>query len=88
MYMEIEELKKIVPAVQSMEEYAASLRKDEPTVILRNYNEPTTPPWLEKDVELFSFDENPRPADDVTNAYGTKPNVPGVNIVNGIKAAL
>jgi hypothetical protein len=88
MYMEIEELKKTVPSVQSMEEYVASLKKDEPTVILRQYNEPTTPPCLESGVKIFDFEKNLRPAEDVTNAFGTKPNIPGINVVNAIKAAL
>jgi hypothetical protein len=47
MYIEIEDLKKHVSNTVSMEEYVKSLKKDEPTVILRNYNEPTTPPCLE-----------------------------------------
>jgi len=46
MYMEIEELKKHVPNTVSMEEYVTQLREDEPTIILRNYNELTTPPMF------------------------------------------
>lgn len=88
MYMEIEELKKSISTVQKMEEYAASLREDAPTIILRDYTEPTTPPCLESDVEIFDFEKNPRPIEDITNAYGTKPNVPGINVVNAIKTAL
>jgi hypothetical protein len=88
MYIEIEDLKKHVSNTVSMEEYVKSLKKDEPTVILRNYNEPTTPPCLENGAKLFNFEKNPRPTDDVRNAYGTRPNVPGINVVNGIKSAL
>jgi hypothetical protein len=88
MYMEIEELKKSVSTAQSMEDYVAALKKDEPTVILRDYNEPTSPPCLEKGVQIFDFEKNRRPEEDVTNAYGTKPNIPGINVVNSIKAAL
>jgi len=88
MYMEIDELKKSVPPAQTMEDYIGSLRGDEPTVILRDYNEPTSPPCLEGDVKIFDFQKNPRPLDDVTNAYGTKPNIPGINVVNALKAAL
>ena len=88
MYIEIEELKKHVPNTMSMEEYTKALKPNEPTVILRNYNEPTTAPFLENGTKIFDFEKSPRPADDVKNAYGTKPNVPGVNVVNAIKAAL
>jgi len=88
MYMEIVELKKHVPNAISMEDYVASLKKDEPTIILRNYNEPMKPPYLEAGATLFDFEKNPRPIDDVRSAYGTKPNVPGINVVNAIKAAL
>ena len=88
MYMELEKLKESISTAQKMEDYVASLRTDEPTVILRDYNEPTTPPCLETDVKVFNFEKHPRPADDVGNAYGTKPNIPGINVVNAIKAAL
>jgi hypothetical protein len=88
MFMEIDELRKHVPAAKSMEEYVASLKEDEIVVVLRNYDEPTTPPCLEDGVEIFDFEKNPRPVEDITNAYGTKPNVPGINVVNAIKAAL
>jgi hypothetical protein len=88
MYMELAELKQSVSKAQSMEEYVASLSEDEPTVILRNYNEPSTPPCFQDGVELFDFDVTPRPVEDVENAYGTKPNVPGINVVNAIRAAL
>lgn len=88
MYLEIDELKKHLPNTLSMEDYVASLRTDEPTVIFRNYNEPATPPYLEKGVKVFDFGENLRPATDIANAYGTRPNVPGINVINAIKAAL
>lgn len=88
MYLEIEDLKKSVPSVKSMAEFAASLKGDEPTVIFRNYNEPTKPPYLEAGVEIFDFAKKPRPVDDIANAYGTKPNVPGINVVNAIRTAL
>jgi hypothetical protein len=88
MYLEIEELKKNISNTVSMEEYAGSLKEDEPTVVFRNYNEPTSPPCLDNGIKIFDFDKNPRPADDVANAYGTKPNIPGVNVVNAIKTAL
>jgi hypothetical protein len=71
-----------------MEEYVKALKVDEPTIILRNYNEPTTPPCLENGIKIFDFEKNSRPTDDVRNTYGTKPNVPGINVVNAIKAAL
>ncbi len=88
MYIEIEELRRIAPYTHSMMEYHGSLKKDEPTVILRNYNEPTEPPYLSPGVAVFDFDKYPRPLDDVRNAYGNRPNVPGVNVINAIKAAL
>ena len=88
MFLEIDDLKKQAPNVVTMEEYAASLKKDEPTVIFRNYNEPTDPPFMEEGVKVFDFEKNPRPADDVANAYGIKPNVPSINVYNALKAAL
>jgi hypothetical protein len=39
MYLAIDELKKHAPNTVSMEDYVGSLRKDEPTIILRNYRE-------------------------------------------------
>ena len=88
MYLKIDELKKHVPNTVSMEEYVTSLKKDEPTIIFRNYNEPMTPPCLENGVKIFDFGKNPRSIDDIKNAYGTKPNIPGINVVNAIKTAL
>jgi len=88
MYMELEELKKAVSKAQRIEDYASALREDEPTVILRDYNEPGVPPYLQAGVDIFDFDASPRPAEDVENAYGTRPNVPGINVVNAMKAAL
>ena len=88
MYLQLEDLKKLFPNTRTIEEHAKSLKADEPTVILRNYNEPTTPPCLEGNVKVFDFVKNPRPAQDVMNAYGTRPNVPGANVINAIVAAL
>lgn len=88
MYMEITDLKSKEPSTYSINEYVESLKQDEPTIILRNYSEPTTPPYLTDGIEVFDFDKNPRPEDDVMNAYGTKPNVPGINVVNAIKSAI
>lgn len=88
MYLDIEELKKFMPHTMSIADYASALRADEPTVILRNYNEPTSPPHLENGVRIFDFAKMPRPSSDIANAYGTKPNVPASNVINAIKAAL
>jgi hypothetical protein len=82
----IEELKKKHPHTQSMTDYVGTLAKDRPTIILRNYDEPQKPPCLS--AEMFDFEENPRPVEDVANAYGTRPNVPGLDVVNAIQAAL
>lgn len=88
MYIEIEDVKKHTPNTVSMVEHVASLREDEPTVVLRNYNEPTAPPYTNDGVKVFDFKKNPRPEKDIQNAYGTKPNVPGINVINAIKNAL
>lgn len=88
MYLSIEDLRKTAPNSVRMEEYVSSLRKDEPTIILRDYNEPQKPVFLESGAKVFDFKKNPRPVDDVSNAYGTRPNVPGINVINAIKAAL
>lgn len=88
MYIALEELKKTFPTTASMEEYVKSLKKDEPTLVLRDYSEPTKPPCVLPGVEVFDFNKRPRPAEDIANAYGTKLNVPGINVINAIKAAL
>jgi hypothetical protein len=88
MYMGLDQLKESMPTAQSMANYVSSLSEDEPTVILRDYNEPNTPPCSDIGVELFDFENSVRPPADVNNAYGTKQNIPGINVVNAIKAAL
>lgn len=88
MYLELEELRRHVPNATDMVNYVGSLKKDEPTVVLRNYNEPTAPPCAAAGVQVFDFGKHARSAEDVTNAYGTRPNVPGVNVVNAITTAL
>ena len=85
MFLEIDELKESFPGAISMEDYVESLTDKEPSIILRDYDEPTTPPYLETGVEIFDFEAKPRPPE---SAYGTKPNVPGINVINAIKAAL
>lgn len=86
MFLEIKELQKKHPHAVSMNEYVSSLPKDRPVIVLRDYDEPSSPPYLSGSV--FDFDKNPRPVEDVRNAYGTRPNVPGINVVNAIQAAL
>ncbi|BAZ06653.1 hypothetical protein NIES3974_33150 [Calothrix sp. NIES-3974] len=88
MYMQIEELKQIAPSATTMRDFAESLKKEEPTIILRDYNEPTSPPYLQSGVEIFDFDKNPAPVGEMKSAYGTRPNVAGVNVVNAVKTAL
>ncbi len=88
MYTQVEDLQKSFKSVYSMDAYAPSSAEDEPTVILRDYDEPTAPPCLEDGIQLFDFEENPRPKEDVKNAYGTKLNIPGVDVANAIKTAL
>lgn len=87
-YIELSEVKALAPAVQSMEDYVQSLPAEEPTVILRNYDEPQTPPCMEEFVEVFDAAAEPRPPEDVKAAYGTKPNVPGVDVIKAIRLAL
>ncbi len=88
MYMDIEDLKKAAPKAVSFEDYIASLKEEEPTIILRDYDEPQDPPCLQGGVEVFDFAAHPRPADDVAAAYGTHGTIPGIEVVNAIKAAL
>jgi len=88
MYLEIEEVRKSNPGTVSMTEYVDSLKKDEPTIIFRNYNEPASPPCRDPGVTIFDVESHKRPDTDIKNAFGTKPNVPGVNVLNAIKAAL
>ena len=88
MCLKLTDVQKQVLSSVSMQDYASELRDDEPTLIFRNHKAPTTPPCFDSDVEIFDFDKNTRPAEDVKNAYGTKPNIPGINVINAIKAAL
>ena len=88
MFLNIDELKKVAPNTLNLDEYASGLKADEPTIIFRDYNEPTEPPCMAKDVTLFDFDKNPRPETDLANAYGIKPNIPGINVINAIRGAL
>lgn len=88
MSMKIKDLKNTLPGAKTMEEYASTLHKDEPTLILRDYKDPTKPPCFEEGVKIFDFEKKPRPKEDFESAYGTKPNVPGINVVNAINAAL
>jgi hypothetical protein len=82
MYLEIEELKKTMPNTVNMAEYAKSLKQ--PTIVFRDYDEPTEPPFLQKGVKVFDAEKTPQPE----VPYGTKPNVPGMNVINAITAAL
>lgn len=88
MFMTMQEAKEVAPRTQSMGDYASSLPEDELTLILRDYNEPTTPPYLDSDAEVYDFEQNPRPKEDIAAAYGIKPNVPATNVINAIKAAI
>lgn len=88
MYLDINELRKQAPNSSSIFDCAASLREDEPTIVLSNYEEPATPPCLDDGVKRFDFEKNPRPKEDVTTAYATKPNVPGINVINAVRSAL
>jgi hypothetical protein len=84
MYLDIEDLKKKAPHAKSMEEFVQSLRQDEPTVIFRNYNEPATPPYLQSGVKIHEFKAEQKPS----LSFGTKPNVPGINVYNALIKAL
>ena len=89
MYIKIEDLKEKFPNTISLQEYATSEKTryvDSPYIILRNYNEPTTPPYLES--KVFDFKEHNYSPHKLANSFGTKPNVPGINVINAIIAAL
>jgi hypothetical protein len=88
MFIELNEVKQLNANTLSMQEYVESLRDDEPTVILRNYNEPSTPPYMEADVEIFNFEKMPEREEDVAAAFGSKPNIPAANVINAIKAQI
>lgn len=84
MYLDIEDLKKKAPQTMTVENFAKSLRPDEPTVVLRNYNEPTSAPWQQAGVEIIDVEKAGSPR----LPYGLRPNVPGINVYNAIKKAL
>ncbi len=87
MYMELKDLKKAVPNSVSMVNYTSTLKAGEPTVILRDYDEPMSPPHAEKNVKVVDTAKIIKDQE-TSLSYGTKPNVPGINVVNAIKAAL
>jgi hypothetical protein len=87
MFMQKDDVKKVAPHVLSMDEYAKSLKKDEVTLVLRDYNEPTKAPYLSDGVEVFDLAKD-KPPKKVKEQYGVKPNVPGINVVNALTAAL
>ena len=87
-YIELDEVKKVAPNALNAREYAKTLRVDQPTIVLRDYNEPTTPPFLEKGIKVFDIEKEKASAKEVKLAYGVKPNVPAQNVINAIKAAL
>lgn len=86
MYLDIEDLKKKAPNAMTVQDFVTSLKPDEPTVVLRNYNEPTTPPFLESGVKVLDVIKEIKPNPKL--GFGTKPNVPGTNVYNAIKKAL
>ena len=89
MYLKIEELKGFMPSTVSMKDYAASLNRERPTVIFRNYDEPQSPPYLQSSIStVFDFANTPRPAEDVQNAFGERKTVEGIKVINSITAAL
>jgi hypothetical protein len=88
MYIDIDEVKKIAPDAMSVTEYAKTLRPDQPTIVLRDYNEPTTPPFLEKNVKILEIEKEKEALKEVKLPYGVQPNVPAANVINAIKTAL
>lgn len=87
-FMQLKHVKELFRAAFSMEEYVDTAPENEPKVILRDYDEPAEPPCLEEGIELFDFERNQRPSEDVREAYGTRSNIPGIQVVNALKAAL
>lgn len=88
MYIDIGDVKKIAPNALSAREYARTLRPDQPTIVLRDYNEPTAPPCSEKGVKVLDIKKEKASSEGVELAYGVKPNVPGSNVINAVVAAL
>jgi hypothetical protein len=87
-HVKFEEVKKNFPSVQTIHDYAESLRQEEPTVIFRDYDEPKKPPYMEEGVKIFDFEKNRRPKEDVELAYGTRANIPGMDVLTSIREAL
>lgn len=87
MYIDLEKIKKKAPHAMSMGDYAKSLRKDEPTIILRDYNEPMSPPFKQKDVQVLDLETEKRPKN-VRLPYGSRPDVSGYDVWNAIVVAL
>lgn len=87
MYIDIEKLRNKVPGAMSAQEYVKKLSKDEPTVILRNYDEPTSPPYKQNGVKTLDI-ANEKHSKDVREPYGGRPSIPGETVFDAIVTAL
>ncbi len=81
-------LKKEIPGSVSIQDHVEKLKEDSPTIIYHNYVEPTVPPWHNEDIEVFDFAKHPQTGDDVDVAYGIKPSVPAMNVINAMRSSL
>lgn len=88
MYTTLSEIKKVYSKAKSIGDFHSPKKKAEPTVIFRDYEFPKGIPCLDKGVSKFNFKRNPRPASDVKNSFGTRPNIHGITVIKAIKAAL
>ncbi len=84
MYIGIDEVRKIASNASNVKDYIKTLRTDQPTIVLRDYNEPKTFPFLEKNVHVLDIQKEKTSSKEVLS-YGVKPNVPTANVINAIK---
>jgi hypothetical protein len=84
----IEELKQVNRNSKELSEHIEGIQNEEPVIVLKNLKQPDSPPCFEEGIEIYDFDSNPRPTDDVKSAYGTRPNVPVADVVKAIRSSI
>jgi hypothetical protein len=84
--LDIVELKKKFVNTVTLNDQVSVLPRSSPTIIVRKKNRAPTLPILQPGVNVVV--PPARTNQDVSNAFGTRPNVPGIEVVNAISNAL
>lgn len=84
--LKLDKLKPISRNSITLLDQLKQLQTDAPTIVLRSFEKAPTLPMLESGVEVSNL--GARPASDLAKAYGTRPNVPGTEVISAIINAL